>query len=309
MKCQVCGSTKTRLVGNYQPYLDYSVDVFDCGDCLSRFAPHDGDAHEKLHSQSSKYFNHKEMEAEIANRLRMGDVSGAKSCLSKRTANSFVIDTVDSVPSAGNLLEIGCSRGFLAGYFLSSDRKVLGVDISTTAISAAVESFGDHFCVADDPRIEAGAPYDVIYHVGTIGCIAFPVEMTKELLGLLKPGGLLVFNAPNRICCETLERMWLSTPPPDLVNLFHPEFWSKIDLDVAETKIKVQNAGRLASGYIRMFANLEAKPVAKLFDDGNVLQPTWGSKRVRQLKTLYNAFAFPPLPEEYGIHVVLKRKS
>ena len=41
-------------------------------------------------------------------------------------------------------------------------------------------------------------PYDVIYHVGLIGCVADPIAFTRRLLAMLKPGGTLLFNAPNR---------------------------------------------------------------------------------------------------------------
>lgn len=91
MKCQICGSTDVKLVGYYRPYLDYGVDIFDCEVCRSRFAPHDKDAHEKLHSQSSKYFAHKDMETEIVSRLRKADVIGARLHLRKELLTHLLL--------------------------------------------------------------------------------------------------------------------------------------------------------------------------------------------------------------------------
>ena len=100
MECQVCGASNTKFVSNYRPYLDYGVDVFDCDTCGSRFAPHDANAHEKLHSQSSKYLYQADIEKQIVDFLSIGDVINAKSFLAKKPANSFIIDTVNEFPSA-----------------------------------------------------------------------------------------------------------------------------------------------------------------------------------------------------------------
>src|SRR5262249_49492552 len=109
-----------------------------------------------------------------------------------------------------------------------------GVEVSPKAIAAAAAAFGDYFVRARDPVIEAQAPYDVIFHVGTIGCVADPVGMTKRLLSLLKPRGRLLFNAPNRDGYTLRDQLWFdSAPPPDVVTLFPPGFWRDQFGDVA----------------------------------------------------------------------------
>ena len=67
-------------------------------------------------------------------------------------------------------------------------------------------------CTSDirrDARIRAEAPYDFIYHVGMIGCVSDPVKLTRELLALLKPGGILLFNAPNFRNGATTDKFFL----------------------------------------------------------------------------------------------------
>ena len=97
-------------------------------------------------------------------------------------------------------------------------RPILGIDVSPEASTSARASFGDHFAVGLDA---AQPPYDVIYHVGLIGCVDDPIALTRRLLAMLKPGGLLLFNAPNRDALGLDGQLWLdSAPPPDLVTLF-----------------------------------------------------------------------------------------
>jgi len=106
--------------------------------------------------------------------------------------------------------------------------EVTGVDVSPAAVQSARQAFGNHFVLEGDPAIEAGAPYDVIYHVGTIGCVADPLGLTRRLLSLLKPGGALLFNSPNRDSCWLSDQLWVDgAPPPDLVSIFPPGFWAR----------------------------------------------------------------------------------
>src|SRR5207253_2971715 len=61
-----------------------------------------------------------------------------------------------------------------------------------------------------------------------IGCVGDPIGLTKQLLTLLKPGGRLLFNAPNRSALHLNGQLWLdSAPPPDVVTLFPEGFWKR----------------------------------------------------------------------------------
>jgi SAM-dependent methyltransferase len=132
------------------------------------------------------------------------------------------------MPKETRLLEIGCSRGYLTSYFILAGYNVTGIDISHEAVAAAERDFGKHFLHADAPEVAKNAPYDVVYHVGMIGCVGNPVSLTDGLLRLLRPGGKLLFNAPNVNGCYLRGQPWLDTaPPPDAVTLFHPGFWTR----------------------------------------------------------------------------------
>src|SRR5262249_8034028 len=154
--------------------------------------------------------------------------------LSKGSKYQFIIDQIDREPTDARILEIGSSKGHLTSYFILTGRKITGVDISPKAVASASAAFGNHFVRAGVPSIEAEAPYDVIFHVGTIGCVADPIAMTRRWLDMLKPKGRLLFNAPNRDACSLRDQLWFdSAPPPDLVTLFRPGFWSDRFSDLA----------------------------------------------------------------------------
>jgi SAM-dependent methyltransferase len=139
------------------------------------------------------------------------------------------------------LLEAGCSRGYLTSYFILAGYTITGADISREAIAGAKEAFGDRFVMSDSTAIEKGAPYDVIYHVGTIGCVSDPLSFTWDLLKMLKPGGQLFFNTPNADSCWLKGQLWIdAAPPPDVVTLFRRGFWRKRFSSVADVTEEVE---------------------------------------------------------------------
>jgi SAM-dependent methyltransferase len=226
--CRVCGSSKIRNLGEIEFYVGYGWPIYDCDDCGCRFAPHDSNAYDFLYREQSSCYSRYVGQAEKCRALfDRCDRDGLRSeLLSQGAKYRFIIDEVDREPADARILEIGCSRGHLTSYFILARRRINGVDISPTAVAAARGAFGNHFLEAGDPGIAAGAPYDVIFHVGTIGCVADPLAMTRQCLHWLKPGGRLLFNAPNLDACSLRDQLWFeSAPPPDVVTLFPPEFW------------------------------------------------------------------------------------
>jgi SAM-dependent methyltransferase len=227
--CRVCSSDKITTCGEVEFYFGYAWPIYDCDDCGCRFTLHDNSAYDLLYSEQSSCYNRYSAQAQACKVLfDRGDLIGLRTTLSDGSKYRFIINQIDQAPAGIRILEIGSSRGHLTSYFILSGRDITGVDISPEAVTTAKADFGDHFVQAGDLAIEARAPYDVIFHVGTIGCVADPIGMTRRLLDLLKPGGRLLFNAPNRDGCVMPEQLWFdSAPPPDVVTLFPPGFWRR----------------------------------------------------------------------------------
>jgi 2-polyprenyl-3-methyl-5-hydroxy-6-metoxy-1,4-benzoquinol methylase len=230
LKCRICGASSVEIAGEVEYYAGFSLAVFDCAACGCRFTDHDNSVYELLHASGavSYYNDYRELAAQCKAFFDRRDLAGLKSLLRQVSKYRFIIDEVERMPRDARLLEVGCSRGYLTSSFILEGRNVLGADISAAALQGARESFGNHFVEADSPAVQSGAPYDVIYHVGMIGCVADPLGLTRGLLAMLKPGGMLLFNAPNVRSCYLRNQLWLdSAPPPDVVTLFAPKFWSR----------------------------------------------------------------------------------
>jgi SAM-dependent methyltransferase len=227
MQCRICGSKKIANRGFVEYYFGYRWPVYDCDHCGCRFTSHDHSTYDLLYSERSSCYSRYSGQAAICKILfDRRDRAGLRAELSKGAKYRFIIEEIVREPGGARILEIGSSLGHLTSYFVLAGRRITGVDISSKAVAAASAAFGDHFVLAGDPSIEAQAPYDVIFHVGTIGCVADPIGTTRHLLDMLKSGGRLLFNAPNRGGCSLRDQLWFeSAPPPDLVTLFRPGFW------------------------------------------------------------------------------------
>jgi SAM-dependent methyltransferase len=246
LQCRICGSNRIRNRGNVEFYFGYGWPIYDCNDCGCRFTPHDSSTYDLLYSeQSSCYSRYTDQADRCKTLFDRGDRVGLRAELSQGSKYRFIIDEIDREPADARILEIGSSRGHLTSYFLLRGCKITGVDISPKAVAASAAAFGDHFVQAGDPSINAQAPYDVIFHVGTIGCVADPVGMTRRCLDLLKSGGRLLFNAPNRDGCSLQDQLWFeSAPPPDVVTLFPPGFWRSRFGDIALVSEEIEFCSR-----------------------------------------------------------------
>jgi 2-polyprenyl-3-methyl-5-hydroxy-6-metoxy-1,4-benzoquinol methylase len=193
-----------------------------------------------------------------------GDLAGLKLELSKARKYRFIIDGIEQLPNTSRLLEIGCARGFLTSFFILAGYDVTGIDVSPEAVTGARVAFGDYFWLADSPSIQDQAPYDAIYHAGTIGCVGDPKGLTSDLLKMLKPGGRLFFNAPNADSCWQKGQLWIdAAPPPDVVTLFRPGFWTKQFSDVADVVEQVETCPQeqaLGIGLMKLLRRSWRKP-------------------------------------------------
>lgn len=240
--CRICAAGPVKMLGEVEFYVGYRWPIYDCAACGCRYTLHDNAAYEAMYAETNSCYNRYIVNADRCKALfDRGDVAGLKAELFHSSRYQYIIEKVGDEPLTSRLLEIGCSRGHLTSYFLLQGRAVTGVDVSPTAVSAATKSFGGHFVLAGDPIVEAQAPYDIIYHVGTIGCVVDPVGTTRRLLKFLKPGGRLLFNAPNRDSFTFPDQLWIdSAPPPDLVTLFAPGFWSRHLGDDAQVREQIE---------------------------------------------------------------------
>jgi SAM-dependent methyltransferase len=319
--CRVCRSRQVSELGTVEFYIGYAWPIYDCFACGCRFTLHDNAAYEVLHSEKSSCYNRYILQFDQCKALfERGDVNGLRAALIEGSKYRFVIEQIDQQPVNARLLEIGAARGHLTSYFILTGRPIIGVDISPTAVRSARQAFGDHFSVADDPMIEAQAPYDIIFHVGTIGCVADPVGITRNLLRLLKPGGQLLFNAPNREGLAMRGQLWVEgAPPPDLVTMFRPGFWRDVFADIAAVCEEIEIGAPLQNSLIglRNLAGRRWRPPVPIPLEESMRQsgpvPRWGDTLWRIFERAASRLAprlgllrfAPPYPAEYGLFVCM----
>ncbi len=325
-KCRICGCNSAISIGTYKPYLDYECVVFDCTACGCRFVNRDDAVYEKLHSApSSSYSFHEELALKIHEYFRTGNLQALGNELRQTPKFRFVIDTIERQHNALNLLEFGCSKGYLTAYFIANKQQILGVDVSLSAIRTATELFGQYFGTLNSPQIQERSPYDVIYHVGTIGCVESPIELTRYLLSLLKPGGALLFNVPNVNACKESGALWVrGTPPPDLVTLFPPEFWQGQFSDLADVKIVYEPVDEYTATKIafRRLLGITQLPKATttLVSSQSVTTQSRSGRSYFTIRAMKGSlrcivgfvgkpFVFPKYSSESGLHVTMIKKS
>ena len=228
--CRVCGSARISDAGRVEYLRGFDWPVLDCDECGCRWTQHDDTVHQRLHTTPaiSYYAEYVALAEQARTAFAARDLQTLSSELRRWPKYRFVLDAVEREPRSSRILEVGCSRGYLTSHLILDGRNVLGIDVSDEAITAARSAFGDHFALVDSARAMAGRPYDLIYHVGMIGCVSDPIGLTQKLLSLVRPGGRLIFNAPNRAALHLRGQLWFdSAPPPDLVTLFPEGFWQK----------------------------------------------------------------------------------
>jgi SAM-dependent methyltransferase len=228
MTCRICGSGSAEEIGEVEYYFGFAWPIYGCARCGCRFTRHDNSIHEWLHRQTgSSYVLYRELLEGCKRFFDVGDIDGLRNRLCANSKYRWIIEAIEQRGKSNRILEVGCSRGYLTSYFILAGYEVLGADVSAEAVNAARAAFGNFFESSNSASISQRGPYDVIYHAGMIGCVADPVGMTNKLFDLLKPGGQLLFNAPNVEACALKAQLWIdASPPPDVVTLFRPGFWS-----------------------------------------------------------------------------------
>ena len=306
--------------GRVRPYTDYEAEVQECAECECRFVDHDGAVYDLMHrAPSSSYASHERLAADVSAAFRRGDVAGLRAELSRSEKFRFIIDSIDAMSGAARILEMGCSKGYLGAYFIAAGRDYTGVDVSATAIDVATRLFGQHFMVGE-PR--EGLSYDVIYHVGTIGCVESPIRFTRALLSRLRPRGTLLFNAPNVAAARERKTAWIpATPPPDLVTLFSERFWEAQFSDAALVRVTCVRADPIDVLRWRLAVGRRAseRPARLSVLGEGVIPPsrTSSKKAVRSTvrpavaglaRTLQRLHALPQLTSEFGMYVTMIKR-
>jgi SAM-dependent methyltransferase len=119
---------------------------------------------------------------------------------------SYLPQVVDFSSFRGRLLvEVGCGIGTDLVRFARGGARVLGLDLSETAVRLAQSNLALHgvkgtVAVADGARTPlADSSVDVFYAHGVLQYAAEPRGIVEEALRVLRPGGTAIFMVYNRV--------------------------------------------------------------------------------------------------------------
>jgi len=258
MTCNLCKSSNVSLIKKFQPYedMDWGFDIYDCQNCGVRFAVRDTSInyHEIIHSfEDGPYATHYNK----INYLKSiwYDIKQVENFIRKSSpVFEQLLNYIKNKPKDINILEIGCSTGYVTAYLHELGyKKSLGIDISTSVVEFARREFGPFY----DVKECEGCKYDVIFHSGLIGCVDTPREFLMHYMEKLNDKGIMLFNAPNVNSVRELNQLWVSTPPPDLTYLFH----KNIFVDMFAQKDYKVSITETVSPLIILYKNRFNKPL------------------------------------------------
>jgi SAM-dependent methyltransferase len=321
--CRICGSAAVHTVGAVEYLKDVRLPVIDCGACGCRFTAHDATVHDRFQREPSLsyYRDYHVLERQCRDLVASRDLPGLTRLLEQSPKYRFVIKVIATLPASASILEVGCSRGYLTAYSILAGRRIRGVDVSADAVQAARASFGDFFAVAGTPKATGAAPFDLIYHVGLIGCVSDPLAMTRSLLSMLKPGGKLIFNAPNKAALRFPNQLWFdSAPPPDLVTLFPPGFWQEQCANLADIEESIEmihDRASFAIGAQRLMGVTWHAPAPQPTSVRGYAwtQPTngwrrWLARAAAKAAAISGVTSLAdPRPSEFGLFVSMRKRT
>lgn len=99
------------------------------------------------------------------------------------------------------VLDVGCGAGFAATYLRGRYREYVGIDHSPKLIECAT-SLNDlpaaHFVARSVEDLDVCEPFDVVVAIGVLHHLDDMASVLARLRALLKPGGRLAANEPQR---------------------------------------------------------------------------------------------------------------
>ncbi len=102
------------------------------------------------------------------------------------------------------VLDYGCGNGYVLAHYAKHGARVVGVDLTPTAIALSRQRFAlsglkGQFMRVDGARLPlASNVFDIVCSMGVLMCVPDPRPILAELLRVLKPGGKLIVMLYHR---------------------------------------------------------------------------------------------------------------
>mgnify|MGYP003980873809 CR=1 FL=1 len=320
MKCKVCKSKNINKVDIFKPYIDkkFEFKVYDCFDCKSRFIGNEDIENYKdsLYSECNTPYKRHYTQAEHIKDLLNNDL---QKCKEEIAINNIIFNDILIAIENSNknisILEVGCATGYITAYLQKIGYKnSYGIDLSDEPIKYAKKTFGDYFGLHAKSQ-----KYDVIFFQGVVGCVINPFEFLEFYLSLLSKNGIIIFNAPDVDSIKETNELWVDSPPPDVITLFHKDVFvsllsDKYEVSMYKTYIPVNILKKYVNIILNRKNNIYPRRFIQLSLSGEdhsayIFKTLIKRIAVYFVEFLVNVKLFKRYSNEYGLILSIKNKK
>jgi SAM-dependent methyltransferase len=219
-ECLLCGGTAILRHDKYPGYQEpLTYKIYHCQTCFTGFSLPMEDStviYENIYKNGDKvpgynrYWRYAKNISKISKPLDYLAQNDDDYWSVKKALEMFVKDKQST-----QILEIGSGLGYLTYSLIKADYKVVGLDVSQTAVTSAANIFGDHFICKDLFEYAESHPgsYDIVILTEVIEHVNKPLDFIDAIIRLLKPGGRAIITTPNKSFYPP-EVIWASDLPP-----------------------------------------------------------------------------------------------
>lgn len=206
-----------------------------------------------------------------------------------------------------NVVDLGCGTGFFTNILASKYKQVIGVDFSKSMLNFAKEKSTQNI-----QWIEADAyklPFDdesidVIYSNLMIQWCNPLSDLLKEMVRVLKPGGLFIFNTLVEGTLHELKSSWKQVddephvidfqPRDSLIKTFNESHFKLIENDIRDVVLEYENVMHLL---------LELKGIGANHVPNQRNKGLSGKDKFKKMTTYYEDFQEPSgiYPATYSV--------